>query len=85
MGERLNARIDDELARKLATLRRVLGVSTTEIVRRSIEHYYRVAISSGKSAAEILGASGFIGGDSGPSDLSLNYKEELSRALAKKT
>lgn len=85
MGERLNARIDDGLARKLATLRRVLGVSTTEIVRRSIEHYYRVTISSGRSAAEILGASGFIGGDSGPSDLSLNYKDELTRALAKKT
>jgi len=83
MGERLNARIDDDLARKLATLKRVLRLSTTEIVKRSIEHYYRVAVSA--SAAERLEASGLIGCARGPKDLSINYKEELARALAKKT
>ena len=83
MSERLNARIDDELARKLATLKRVLGISTTEVVKRSIEHYYRVAVTA--SAAERLGASGLIGCARGPKDLSVNYKDELAKALAKKT
>lgn len=84
MGERLNARIDDELARKLATLRRVLRLSTTEIIRRSIEHYYSHAVSSGSSAADLLTASGLVGCASGPKDLSVNYKRELAKALAKK-
>ncbi len=85
MSERLNARIDDELARKLATLRRVLRMSTTEVVKRSIEHYYQVAVTSGASVAELVGASGLVGCARGPRDLSINYKDELARALAKKT
>lgn len=84
MSERLNARIDEELSRKLATLKRVLRISTTEVVKRSIEHYYEATMSSGASAAERLGASGLIGCARGPKDLSVNYKDELARALAKK-
>ena len=50
-----------------------------------IEHYYRVAVTSGTSTAELLGASGLIGCARGSRDLSINYKDELARALAKKT
>lgn len=84
MSERLNARIDDALARKLATLRRRLGISTTEIVRRSIEHYYRVTFASGGSPASIIEASGLVGCATGPADLSTRYKEELTRSLDSK-
>ena len=85
MGDRLNARIDDELARKLATLRRQLRISTTEIIRRSIEHYYKLAFTSETPPGDIVAASGLIGCASGPADLSARYKEELTRSLSSKT
>lgn len=84
MGDRLNARIDDELARKLTALRRRLGISTTEIVRRSIEQMYREAFADGGSPAVIIEASGLIGCASGPADLSTRYKSELAKTLRSK-
>lgn len=84
MSDRLNARIDDELARKLTALRRRLGISTTEIVRRSIEQMYRVAFADGGAPAAIMEASGLIGCASGPADLSTRYKSELAQSLRSK-
>jgi hypothetical protein len=84
MGDRLNARIDDELARKLTALRRRLGISTTEIVRRSIEQMYRDAFAESGSPAAIIEASGLIGCASGPADLSTRYKSELAQSLRSK-
>jgi hypothetical protein len=84
MGARLNARIDDELARKLTALRRRLGISTTEVVRRSIEQLYREAFAEGESPAAVMEASGLIGCASGPADLSTRYKSELAESLRSK-
>lgn len=85
MSERLNARIDEELARKLAALRRRLKLSTTEVLRRSIEHYYQAAFPPGGTPAEIIEASGLVGSATGPADLSSRYKELLARSLSSKT
>jgi predicted transcriptional regulator len=84
VSERLNARIDDELARKLETLRRRLGMSTTDIVRRSIEHFYEVSVRSEASPAAIIEASGLVGCAEGAEDLSTRYKDELASTLAGK-
>ncbi len=85
MRERLNARIDAELARKIEVLRRRLGASTTDVVRRSIEHLYRSEVEGGPSAAAIVEQSGLIGCADGPADLSTHYKRDLARTLRSKT
>lgn len=84
MSERLNARIDEELARKLTALQRRLGLTTTEIVRRSIEQMYEQAFSEGESPAAAIMAAGLIGCASGPPDLSTSYKGELAPSLRSK-
>jgi predicted DNA-binding protein len=74
--KRLNARIDDELDRKLGRLRRLTQKSTTEIIKTAIERYYEDVFKQ-RRAYDVLAEVGFIGGHDGPSDLSLRVKEEL--------
>jgi hypothetical protein len=81
---RLNARLDPELERKLSYLRRRTGLGTSEIVRASIERYYEQICTEVADARSILEESGFVGGGTGPSDLSERYKENLSQSLAGK-
>lgn len=85
MTNRLNARIDDELAAKLEHLRRRTKKSVTEIVRASIELYYERFREREESAARILHGSGFVGCGEGDPDLSSTYKERLGDSLAHKT
>jgi hypothetical protein len=81
---RLNARLDPELERKLSYLRRRTGLATSEIVRTSIERYYEQTCAEVADARAILEASGFIGGGTGPADLSERYKEQLTKSLGRK-
>ncbi len=81
---RLNARMDPEMERKVAYLRRRTGLGTSELVRASIDHYYRAVRAGGASAKEILDASGFIAGGSGPRDLSTTYKAVLAGSFRRK-
>jgi hypothetical protein len=81
---RLNARLDPELERKLSYLRRRTGLGTSEIVRTSIERYYAQTCSEAADARSILEASGFIGGGTGPTDLSQRSKEHLLESLESK-
>lgn len=75
MTARINARIDEELARKLDELRRRTGRSTTELVRASIEAYYE-AEQERQHPGELL--AGLVGvGDAG-AELSSDYKELLT-------
>jgi predicted DNA-binding protein len=78
MTERLNARIDAELARKVRYLRNATKKSTTEVVKASIEAYFE-KISQQRSAQELL--ADFVGSASGPIDLASNYKTDLARSL----
>jgi predicted DNA-binding protein len=81
MSERLNARLDAELARKLRYLQCVTGKTATQVVKDSLEaHYERVA--RGRGAAELL--AGFVGVADGSEELSSNYKQLLSDSLDEK-
>ena len=84
MADRINARVDDELARKIAYIRRSMKMSTTDVVTESIGHYYHTLKSAGSRAREVLCENGFIGCADGPEDLSIMYKNELSDSIAEK-
>lgn len=81
---RFNARLDPELERKLAYLRRRTGLATSDVVRASIERYYEAVCAAGADARTILESSGFVGSGTGPADLSERYKDHLLKALARK-
>ncbi len=81
MTERLNARLDAELARKVKYLRDRTKKTTTEVVKASIEAYFS-QISQEPTPAELL--EEFIGSSSGPANLSSDYKAVLSESLERK-
>ncbi len=81
MTERLNARIDPELSAKVKYLRRRTGQSTTQILKASIEAYYRQLTEQEKPATLL---ADFIGCAAGSPDLSESYKAELKQTLGKK-
>jgi Ribbon-helix-helix protein, copG family len=81
MTTRVNARIDEELAKKLDRLRRTTGKTTTEIVAVSIAAYYD-AVTSSSDAALLL--AGFIGSGDAPEGLSEHYKSALGESLRRK-
>lgn len=82
MTERLNARIDAELARKVKYLRARTRMSTTEVVKASIETYFE-QVSRQERPAELL--ADFVGSASGSPDLSKTYKRELNDSLGRKS
>jgi hypothetical protein len=81
---RLNARLDPDMERKVAYLRRRTGLATSDVVRASIEHYYEAVRAGGERARDILEASGFVASGSGPADLSVRYKQHLVADLGRK-
>ncbi len=83
--QRINARIDEELQRKLSYLRRRTNQSTTGVLREAIERYHAQMGKADATCAEILEQTGFIGCAAGARGLSARYKEELVSSLAKKT
>ena len=78
---RINARIDDALARELDEIRAITSESTTEVLRSAIALYRASLGERGRRAADVLAATGFIGSGSGRADLSTTYKSELTRSL----
>jgi len=84
MPSRINARIDDALARELEEIRAITSESTTEVLRSAIALYRASLEGRGRRAAEILFATGFIGSGDGPTDLSSTYKGELTKSLEQK-
>jgi hypothetical protein len=84
-AHRLNARLDDDLAAKLAALRRATKQSTTEVVRSALELYHDTVVRRVGSAAAIFDEEGFVGCSDGPADLSERYKAYAAKGVAKKT
>ena len=80
--ERINARLGEELARKLDYLAERTQKSTSDVVRESIAAYYRALEESPAPPAEAL--RDFVGCADGPRDLSSKYKDELGRTLTDK-
>lgn len=82
---RINARLDDSLARKLKVLQELTKSGTSQIVKRAIELYYDKVIRTERGgAAKALRKSGFIGCVSSDEDLSSRYKEILAESLETK-
>jgi hypothetical protein len=81
---RVNARLDAESQRKIDYIQRRTKHSVSEIIVASLDVYYRALKGTPEGAEQILRDTGFVGGASGPSDLSESYKERLTESLSKK-
>ncbi len=75
---RINARLDEALARKLEDIRRRTGQSTTDVVLTAIEQYHeRLEPPAGSRAHAIFEETGFLACADGPRDLAGAYKSYL--------
>jgi Arc/MetJ-type ribon-helix-helix transcriptional regulator len=81
---RLNARLPEELARKLEALERATGQSTSDVVRAALERYFGEICGPGRSTRDAILGSGLIGCGEAEADLSTTYKERLREGLGRK-
>ncbi len=84
-ANRINARLDDELARRVDLVRRRKRRSLSQIVQESLSRYCDEELRLAREPLAILRSAGFIGCADGPADLSSEYKRELERSLRRKT
>jgi predicted DNA-binding protein len=84
-AHRINARLPAEVAQKVAYLEKRTNMSTTEVVRESIDRYYAALTEEQGASAQALERAGFVGCASGPADLSSSYKTKLGRSIGSKT
>lgn len=83
MSTRINARIDDELARELERLRRRSGQTLTEIIEAALRAWTKSEAREVRPL-ESFAATGFIGSGRGPRDLARNSKKYLLESLERK-
>jgi len=76
-SRRINARIDEELARKLDELGRLTGKSASDILKLALDAYYARVRGASRHAKQALLAAGFVGCAAGDPDLSVSYKDRL--------
>jgi metal-responsive CopG/Arc/MetJ family transcriptional regulator len=81
---RVNARLPEDDAKKLAYLAKAERKSVSEIIRAAIQRYYSEAKSAEAAAAGILRRIGFIGCVEGDGDLSVTYKKHVDAYLRRK-
>jgi predicted transcriptional regulator len=81
---RLNARLPEELVRKLEALERATGQSTSNVVRAALERYFDEVCGPRRSTREAILASGFVGCGEAEADLSATYKARLHEGLGRK-
>lgn len=81
---RINARLEPELQAKVDFLRRRTKLSTTEIIKLSIDQYYQSIKRGSEGGKKALVLHGFVGCGTAEPNLSTTYKRELARSLAKK-
>ena len=80
---RINARLDEETAEALKLIQDSTGLSTTEIVKQSLQFYVNeIQQTKKKNHLAILEELAGIG--EGPEDLSENYKQYLTVGLDEK-
>lgn len=70
---RVSARLNPEVARKLADLQRRTGKSVSEVLAESIERHHAAVTAEGE-ASTLLEQAGFVACGDGPADLSRTYK-----------
>lgn len=81
MTTRLNARVSDEVARKVKYLRARLAGSTTDVLIASLEAYYD-QVTREEAPARLL--EDLVGCAEGPGDLSSTYKAQFGDLIAAK-
>lgn len=81
---RINARIEEEQAKKLESLKQTEHMTTTQVVKQALDYYFEHKKLKHKSGIQQLLDSNFIGCAEGPEDLSENYKEYLAQSLEQK-
>lgn len=80
---RVNARFEGEYERQVEYLTRATGMGVSDVLKASVEYYYRALRAKDKPQLNNLRA--FIGKlDSGRSDIAARYKEVLGEAVAAK-
>jgi predicted DNA-binding protein len=84
-ANRINARLDDELARKVELVRKRTNRTVSQIVQESLLRYCEQELADGNDSASILKATRFVGCADGPADLSSTYKTDLVQSLRRKT
>ncbi|MEH2380163.1 MAG: CopG family transcriptional regulator [Nostoc sp.] len=81
---RINARLDEEYADKLAYIQQQTNQAVTDVIKSAIELYYQQLQQEQKNALSMLIQTGFIGCDQADPDLSVNYKSILRDGLEAK-
>ncbi|MBL8515046.1 MAG: CopG family transcriptional regulator [Betaproteobacteria bacterium] len=80
---RVNARLDNVQAGKLAFLAEATGLSASDVMREAVDRFYMQVKQEKGSKRPILDS--LIGKfEGGPPDLSTNYKQYLTESLMKK-
>jgi predicted transcriptional regulator len=82
MTRRINARIDDELARKLAEIQKITGQGTSTIIKLALDAYIERLRST--TASPKHGLAEFIGCAEGDAELSTRYKDTLTGSWSAK-
>lgn len=82
----LSLRLDEKTEKELNYIRLILDENQSLVVKEAIHAYYEtlVAAENQKSAADIFMNSGYIGSFKAEKDLSIHYKEKLTKSLKEK-
>ena len=81
---RINARLDEIRERKLREIQSLTGLTTSEIVKRSLDALHKEQVGEPKARLKALLSSGFIGCADGPANLATEYKRHLTTGLERK-
>lgn len=81
---RLNARLPEELTRKLEALEQATKQSTSDVVRTALERYFNEICGPGRSARDAILKSGLVGCGEAEADLSATYKSRLHEGFGRK-
>jgi hypothetical protein len=81
---RINARLDDEYADKLAFIQQQTNQAVTDVIKSALELYYQQLQQQRKNHFSMLTETGFIGCGEAHPNLSVNYKSILKDSLKAK-
>ncbi|MEH2295756.1 CopG family transcriptional regulator [Nostoc sp.] len=81
---RINARLDDEYADKLAYIQQQTNQAVTDVIKSALELYYQQIQQQQKNPLSMLTKTGFIGCGEADPNLSVNYKSILKDSLKAK-
>jgi hypothetical protein len=81
---RINARLDEDSAAQLEYIRKVTQRNLTDIIKHSVELYYRELLLKQQDRNQRLLDSDFVGCGAAEPELSTHYKTTLSDRLARK-